>query len=165
MSSIRLAGILDNSLVNGEGMRAVIFSQGCTHNCKDCFNPHTHSFTGGELIDIDKLVTRIKSNPIIHGVTFSGGDPMQQADKFVELARKLNNQFNIWCFTGYTYEEILSSKDKNRLDLLYEIDVLVDGEFKKELSGGLKYRGSSNQRIIDVKKSLKYKKLILLPIK
>lgn len=165
MSNIRLAGILDNSLVNGEGMRAVIFSQGCTHNCKDCFNPHTHSFTGGELIDIDKLVTRIKSNPIIHGVTFSGGDPMQQADKFVELARKLNNQFNIWCFTGYTYEEILSSKDKNRLDLLYEIDVLVDGEFKKELSGGLKYRGSSNQRIIDVKKSLKYKKLILLPIK
>ena len=159
---IRLAGMIHESLVNGPGIRRVFFSQGCIHNCSGCFNPETHSFNGGKEYNMDDIIRDIKGNPIIKGVTFSGGDPFEQGDKFSYLALKLKeNNINIWCYTGYTYEFIL--KNINRpgwFNLINNIDVLVDGRFqmnkKKE---GLKFKGSSNQRIIDVKDSLKSKNI------
>lgn len=157
---IRLAGMIHESLVNGPGIRRVFFSQGCNHNCRGCFNPETHSFTGGKEYNMDEIIRDIKENPIIKGVTFSGGDPFEQGDKFSYLALKLKeNNINIWCYTGYTYEFILNNLNRpGWFNLINNIDVLVDGKFqidKKE--EGLKFKGSSNQRIIDIKESLKSK--------
>lgn len=157
---IRLAGMIHESLVNGPGIRRVFFSQGCNHNCSFCFNPETHSFTGGKEYNMDEIIRDIKENPIIKGVTFSGGDPFEQGDKFSYLAIKLKeNNINIWCYTGYTYEFILNNLNRpGWFNLINNIDVLVDGKFqidKKE--EGLKFKGSSNQRIIDIKESLKSK--------
>lgn len=163
---IRLSGIAYESLVNGPGMRRVLFAQGCTHNCKNCFNTDTHSFNGGELKDIDKIIKDIVKNPIIKGVTFSGGDPWEQADKFAYIAKELKNiNMNIWSYTGYTYEDIIKNKDIRNgwNDLLKYIDVLVDGRFQEDkVIDGLKYRGSENQRIIDVQKSLELGEVIIL---
>ncbi len=163
---IRLAGILKESLVNGPGMRRVFFSQGCTHNCRGCFNPETHDFNGGFLWDVDELIEDIKDNPLLKGVTFSGGDPFQQSEAFAYMAEELKKQgINIWSYTGYTFEYLLENAHKNpswRI-MLSNIDVLVDGQFKEELKEeGLKYRGSSNQRIIDVRKSMINNKVITL---
>lgn len=165
---IRLSGIVYESLVNGPGMRRVFFAQGCKHNCKGCFNPDTHDFNGGEDRDIDELVKDTLDNPILRGVTFSGGDPWEQADKFAYMAKIFKeNGLDIWSYTGYTYEYIIENKDK-RLgwnELLSSIDVLVDGKFEAEkVQDGLKYRGSTNQRIIDVKKSLSSNEVITLDL-
>ncbi|AYD41386.1 anaerobic ribonucleoside-triphosphate reductase activating protein [Clostridium fermenticellae] len=164
--TIRLAGISYESLVNGPGMRRVFFSQGCKHNCKGCFNPSTHSFDDGELKDMDELVNDIKQNPILHGVTFSGGDPLEQAEEFAYMGEKIKELgLDIWCYTGYKFEYIFENrfeiKGWNRL--LNCIDVLVDGRFEeKKYNPKLKFRGSSNQRIIDVKKTLKSKSIQIL---
>ena len=156
--TVRLAGIAYESLVNGPGMRRVFFAQGCKHKCKGCFNPETHSFEGGKIMDMDKLINDVLDNPMLKGVTFSGGDPIEQAHSFSYMAKAFkNSNLDIWCYTGYTFEELLEAMkvDTSIKELLNNIDVLVDGKFeinnKKE---GLKYKGSSNQRIIDVKKSL-----------
>lgn len=152
---IRIAGMLENSLTNGKGIRKVIFGQGCKHNCEECFNRHTHDFNGGIEMDTSEIINKINDDIYIDGVTFSGGDPFEQAEAFSNIAK--STICNIWCYTGYTFEYILENKDKNPgwNDLLNNIDVLVDGKFIIELrSKDLKYRGSLNQRIIDVKKSL-----------
>lgn len=166
--TIRLSGIAYESLVNGPGMRRVFFAQGCKHNCKGCFNPDTHDFNGGEERDMDELISDTLSNPILRGVTFSGGDPWEQADKFAYMAKAFkDNGLDIWSYTGYTYEYIVENKDKKLgwNDLLNNIDVLVDGKFQEEkMQDGLKFRGSINQRIVDVKKSLSSNKLILLDL-
>lgn len=165
---IRLAGLIHESLVNGPGIRRVFFSQGCNHNCEGCFNKETHDFLGGELFDIDELINDIKDNPLIKGVTFSGGDPFEQSDKFAYMAEKLKKMdINIWCYTGYKFEEIIEGKGNNKssIELLNNIDVLVDGKFEiSKAKENLKYRGSDNQRIIDVKKSLKEQKIIEMKI-
>ena len=146
-NTIRLSGIAYESLVNGPGIRRVFFSQGCKHNCIGCFNPDTHDFNGGEERDIDELIKDLADNPFIDGVTFSGGDPLEQANKFIYIAKAARELgLNIWSYTGYKFEYLL-----------------VDGKFdinKKE--DGLKFRGSSNQRIINVKESLKEGKVIEL---
>lgn len=145
---IRLSGIYHESLVNGSGMRRVFFAQGCKHNCKGCFNPETHDFSGGKLYDIDTLVSSTKANPILRGITFSGGDPFEQVDAFSELATKLS-YLNIWCYTGYTVEYLIDNPKYHKL--LSKIDVLVDGKFEIEKRDEtLKFRGSSNQRIIKI---------------
>lgn len=168
-NKIRLSGIIYESLVNGPGIRRVLFAQGCFHDCKGCFNPETHDPDGGELFDIDDLVYDINRNVLLHGVTFSGGDPWEQADKFAYIAEKVKKlEFNIWSYTGYTYEYILDNRDKRKgwRDLLNNIDVLVDGKFEQELyDPALKFRGSSNQRIIDVKESLVKGKVVTLDFK
>ncbi|WP_027632541.1 anaerobic ribonucleoside-triphosphate reductase activating protein [Clostridium hydrogeniformans] len=155
---IRLSGMIHESLVNGPGIRRVFFSQGCTHNCKGCFNKETHSFYGGEEFLMDKLIEDVRINPIISGITFSGGDPMEQADKFSYMAKKFRElNLSIWCYTGYTFEALMDKveEDNNIKELLYNIDVLIDGRFCEENQvEGLKYRGSSNQRVIDIKKTL-----------
>lgn len=155
---IRLAGIAYESLVNGPGIRRVFFSQGCRHNCEGCFNPDTHDFTGGEERDMDKLIKDVLDNPFINGVTFSGGDPFERAEEFSYMAKEFKaNGINIWSYTGYTFEYILENLDKRKgwRELINNIDVLVDGKFEiDKKQDGLRFRGSSNQRIIDVKKSL-----------
>ncbi|ALP88968.1 MULTISPECIES: anaerobic ribonucleoside-triphosphate reductase activating protein [Clostridium] len=163
---IRLSGIAYESLVNGPGIRRVFFSQGCKHNCKGCFNPDTHDFNGGENRNMDELIESVLDNPMIKGVTFSGGDPLEQAEKFAYMAKAFkNNNLNIWCYTGYTYEYIREHKDENNgwNELLNNIDVLVDGKFEEEnMQEGLKFRGSTNQRIIDIKESLNHGKIVTL---
>lgn len=165
---IRLAAILKESLVNGPGLRRVLFSQGCPHNCKGCFSPHTHSYTDGVLIDMDDIIEDIRKNPLLKGVTFSGGEPLEQADKFAYIAKEVKKMgLNIWCYTGYTFEYILENQYKRKgwSELLKYIDVLVDGKFEEDKKEeGLKFRGSSNQRIIDIKESIESLEVVALDI-
>ena len=109
---IRLAGIIENSINNGEGIRKVIFAQGCKHHCKGCFNPSTHDFNGGYECDTDKIIERINNDYMIDGVTFSGGDPFEQAEAFAEIAKNINPELNIWCYTGYTLQEIIDKANE-----------------------------------------------------
>lgn len=164
--SIRLSGIIYESLVNGPGLRRVLFSQGCKHNCRGCFNPSTHCYDGGELRDMDELLDDIRKNSMLKGITFSGGDPFEQASKFAYMAEKIKEtNLNIWCYTGYTFEYIFEHRNEHEgwEQLLNSIDVLVDGKFEEDKkSNNLKYRGSSNQRIIDVKRTLNMKQIITL---
>lgn len=164
--SIRLSGIAYESLVNGPGMRRVFFAQGCRHNCKGCFNSDTHDFNGGEDRNMDELIESVLDNPILRGVTFSGGDPWEQADKFAYMAKRFKkNNLSVWSYTGYTFEYILEHKDERNgwNELLNNIDVLVDGKFEEDkMVEGLKFRGSSNQRIIDIKETLKQGNVITL---
>ncbi len=163
---IRLAGIAPQSLVNGKGMRKVYFSQGCTHHCKNCFNPETWPFEGGQIFDMDELLDKLSKETYLDGVTFSGGDPFQQADKFAYMAKKIKEMgFNLWSYTGYKFEELLelAKTDAGVKGMLDYIDVIVDGEFVQELHvDHLKFRGSTNQRFIDVQNSLKTGKIITL---
>lgn len=165
---IRLAGIAYESLVNGPGIRRVFFSQGCKHNCEGCFNPDTHDFDGGEEKDMDELISDVVNNPFIKGITFSGGDPFERAEEFAYMAKAFKSyNLSVWSYTGYTYEYISENLD-NRAgwrELIENLDVLVDGKFeidKKE--EGLKFRGSSNQRIIDIKKTLEKGKVELFEV-
>lgn len=151
---IRLAGVIESSINNGDGIRKVIFAQGCKHNCKGCFNPETHDFDGGYLCDTDKLIQRINEDYMIDGVTFSGGDPFEQASAFAEIAKNINKNLTIWCYTGYIYEYLIKHKNEHEgwEELLNNINVLVDGKFEEDKKDrNLKYRGSSNQRIIKLR--------------
>lgn len=106
--TVRLAGIAYESLVNGPGMRRVFFAQGCKHNCKGCFNPETHNFDGGEIMDMDELIKDVLDNPLLKGVTFSGGDPIEQAHSFSYMANIFkSSNLNIWCYTGYKFEDLI----------------------------------------------------------
>lgn len=165
---IRLAADLQlDSIVDGEGIRTVIWTQGCSHNCPSCHNPNTHDFNGGDLVDVEDVVYRLEELDGQDGVTFSGGDPMFQAKSCSYLAKKVHELgMNVWAYTGFTYEELINKGTKDILDFLSEIDVLIDGKFeldKKSLN--LEFRGSSNQRIIDVKKSLENHEVILYNLK
>lgn len=156
---IRLAqNLQQGSIVDGEGLRAVIWSQGCSHNCEGCHNPQTHDFCGGFLIDVDEVKNQLSRLEAHQGVTFSGGDPMFQIDAFLEIAQHCKTLgLDLWCYTGFTFETLRdkSQKSQNLEKLLRLIDVLVDGKFMiKERSLNLYFRGSKNQRIIDVQKSL-----------
>lgn len=151
---IRLAGIIENSINNGEGIRKVIFAQGCKHHCKGCFNPSTHDFNGGYECDTDKIIERINNDYMIDGVTFSGGDPFEQAEAFAEISKNINPELNIWCYTGYTLQEIIDKANEKPewVDLLTHIDVLVDGKFEEDKKDrNLKFKGSSNQNIIQLR--------------
>lgn len=165
-NTIRLSGIAYESLVNGPGMRRVFFSQGCNHKCSGCFNEDTHDFSGGEDRDMDDLIKDVLENPILKGVTFSGGDPLERAEEFAYMAKAFKKSgLNIWSYTGYTFEYILRNMNERKgwKELLENIDVLVDGRFDEtKTQDGLKYRGSTNQRIIDVRESLKNGEVITL---
>ena len=163
---IRLAAYLQpDSIVDGEGIRTVIWTQGCPHHCLGCHNPETHDFNGGALVDLDEVFEIIDSLEGQDGITFSGGDPFMQPKECSEIAKYARNKgLNIWAYTGFTYEELLSlsTRKPEILDFLKEIDILVDGKFVlAEKSLNCLFRGSKNQRIIDVKESLKKKKTII----
>ncbi len=163
-TQLRIAGIINESIVDGPGIRLVVFTQGCKHHCPGCHNPQTHSFDGGTLINIDDIIKQMKSNPLLDGITLSGGDPFEQAEALSELAQKVKSMgYNVMTYTGYTFEYILENKDKNKGwdKLITWTDILVDGRFeiaKKNML--LKFRGSENQRIIDVKQSLASNRIV-----
>lgn len=165
---VRLAfpEIQTDSIVDGEGLRSVIWFQGCTHNCKECHNPETHDFKGGYECSLDDIKKQIDELEFQKGVTFSGGDPMQQVEALEELAKYVHEKgMDVWCYTGYTFEELMKLGEKNEhyLSALKDIDVLVDGRFEIKLkSFNVKFRGSTNQRILDVAKSLKKKKAVVI---
>lgn len=157
---IRLAGQLQSdSIVDGEGLRTVIWTQGCSHNCLGCHNPETHDFNGGYEIEIEDLKNQIKNLKYQDGVTLSGGDPFFQVPACLEIAKYCHDLgLNVWCYTGYTFEQLMNMSNTNKLilEFLNQIDVLIDGRFiLSEKSLNIKFRGSKNQRILDVKKSLK----------
>lgn len=163
---IRLArDIQPDSIVDGEGIRTVIWTQGCIHNCKGCHNPETHSFDKGLLIEIKEINNALSTLKGQTGITFSGGDPMCQPKECNEIAKYAKSLgLNIWCYTGYTYEKLLemSNDKKEYLEFLKNIDVLVDGPFiLSQKSFDVKFRGSKNQRLIDVVKSLQEGKTVL----
>lgn len=144
-SVLNVNSIIKESIVDGEGLRYVIFVQGCPHHCKGCFNPETWKIGTGKTISISEILNEIKENPLIDGVTFSGGEPMLQSDTLAELAKEIKKLgLTIWCYTGFTYEDIKESKK----EFLQYVDVLVDGKFIQELKCFEQYKGSTNQRII-----------------
>ncbi len=151
--------------MDGEGYRYTIFTQGCPHHCFGCQNPQTHDFQGGRLVEPAKLLREILDNPLLEGVTFSGGEPFCQAGLLAELAVELHQSgLTIWCYTGYSFENLLQSRQQAVRHLLQQIDVLVDGpyiEAQRDIS--LQFRGSSNQRLIDVAKSLAKGRVFLHP--
>jgi len=164
--TVRLAGIIRESIVDGPGYRFVIFCQGCPHHCKECHNPDTWDFEGGFDCDISKFVPEIKKDPLLQGVTFSGGEPFEQAEAYLEIAKQIRKEcpeLDILSFTGYTYEKLLKlgEEKKEILELLDNLDYLVDGPFileQKDLS--LLYRGSKNQRFIDLNETRKEGKIV-----
>ena len=155
---LRIAGTVNDSIVDGPGIRYTIFTQGCPHNCKGCHNPQTHDFSGGELVDTDTLLEKAKENPLLDGVTFSGGEPFCQAEALADLGRKLKAAgLNIITYTGYTFEHLYEHRTENGWGSLLEVtDYLIDGPFILEQKDWvIKFRGSSNQRYIDCQASLK----------
>lgn len=162
--TLKLAGTVNDSIVDGPGMRFTVFVQGCPHRCKGCHNPHTHDFEGGEDVTLESLLEKIKSNPLLDGVTFSGGEPFCQAKPLYELALEIKKLgINIVTYTGYRFEYLTENANEENFysELLSVTDYLVDGPFELDKRNILlKFRGSSNQRIIDVKKSLAEKKVV-----
>lgn len=161
---VRIAGYTVGSIVDGKGIRFTIYMQGCKHNCIGCHNPSTHDMAGGELTTTEEVINKIKAQKMFSGITLSGGDPFFQpeaAKKLADATHYLGK--NVWCYTGYTFEQIRDSNNKAMLELLKSIDVLVDGRFVLELKTlDLPFRGSSNQRIIDVKKTIETGEVSLL---
>lgn len=156
---IRLSNPLQtDSVVDGEGIRTVIWTQGCPHHCPNCHNPETHDFKGGFLKDVDEIVLELKQLESQDGITFSGGDPMMQPKECMYIAKNAKELgYNVWCYTGFLYEEL----NPIQKEFLKYVDVLVDGPFIQDLkSYSVLFRGSTNQRIINVKDSLKKNKCV-----
>ncbi len=161
---IRLASDLQSdSIVDGEGIRTVIWTQGCSHNCQGCHNPETHDFKGGISVEVQTVLHELAKLEGQQGVTFSGGDPLFQVEPCTEIAKYAGkNNLNVWCYTGFLFEDLL--KTEKTKEFLKYVDVLVDGKFViSERSLNVDFRGSKNQRIIDVQASLKQGVTVLIP--
>lgn len=161
---IRLASsIQTDSIVDGIGLRTVIWTQGCKHNCFGCQNPETHSFSDGFETTTEHIVNLIKDLKLQRGITFSGGEPFEQAQQCAEIAESAHNiGLDVWVYTGYIFEQILETDRDDWNRFLNSIDILVDGPFvfeKKNIN--LRFRGSENQRIIDINKSFQNKTICL----
>ncbi len=155
---VKIAGVKRRSFVDGEGVRYVVFFQGCPHNCYNCHNPDTHDETAGESIDVNDLIADILSTKYIDGITLSGGEPFMQAAQALEIAKAAKDAgLNVWIYTGWRFEELVemySGSDAD--DFLENIDVIVDGRYvDKQRDESLMWKGSANQRVIAVKRSLK----------
>ena len=160
---IRIAGYEPESIVDGPGYRFAVFAQGCPHGCPECHNPQTHDAFGGKLVDTQEIIAHLGKNPLVRGVTLSGGEPMLQPQALCEIASAAKERgMSVWCYTGYTLEELLKENRADRMQLLHLVDVLVDGPFVAALrSLDLLYCGSSNQRLIAMKKTLESGKICL----
>ena len=159
---MNIAGFYEESISNGEGWRAVVFVSGCPHHCPGCHNEKTWDYNYGEKFNKEEILTKIKDNFILQGVTVSGGEPLcpentKEVTGFIKDVKALG--LDIWCYTGYTFEDLIRRDDTE--ETLKYIDVLVDGRFEIEKKvPNLKFRGSENQRIIDVPKSLSENRII-----
>lgn len=176
---LNIANIINESIVDGDGLRLVIFEQGCSHNCKGCHNPETHSFKENKLYSVSDLIDIIKTNPLLDGVTLSGGDPFFQAKENIELIKEIKKLgLDVWAYTGFVWEDFMNyMKDKSQpsntnikitdamIEMLSLCDVIVEGKFIEALKTLDKnFVGSSNQRLIDIKKSLDSNNIILYEI-
>lgn len=152
---IRLAGIEPESIVDGPGYRLAVFVQGCPHGCPGCHNPGTHDPAGGYLSDTAEIIGKLGKDPLVRGVTLTGGEPMMQPAALCEIAEAAHkNGLNVWCYTGYTLEALKRENDPERMRLLAQVDVLVDGPYiARERSLDLLYCGSKNQRLIDMNRT------------
>ena len=162
MTTLRILDIVEDTMVDGPGFRTSIYCAGCRHACPGCHNPQSWSFDGGREMTVEQIMRIIEADPYAN-VTFSGGDPMYQAAGFAELAQTIHQrtQKDIWCYTGFTFEQLLTNPRQRAL--LEHIDVLVDGPFiKDERDETLVFRGSRNQRIIDVQTSLQQGRTVTL---
>lgn len=162
---LKLAAVHKQSVVDGPGVRTVVFAQGCPHHCPGCHNPQTHNPNGGKWVGVSEVAAEILQDTFIKNVTFSGGEPFAQAQSFAELAAILKNQnIHLVIYSGYTYEQLLekSKTDSAVEKLLVAADLLVDGPYREEQKDlALLYRGSANQRIIDVPSSQQCNKIVL----
>jgi anaerobic ribonucleoside-triphosphate reductase activating protein len=160
---IRVSSVIPESIVDGPGIRTVIFTQGCPHRCEGCHNPQSHDFDGGCDFTVEELFESVRRNPMLTGVTFSGGEPFCQAAPLARLALAVKGiGLEVAVYTGYLLEDIISENDPERMELLRLADIVVDGRFvMAQRSLELKFRGSKNQRIINVSKSLEMKKPVL----
>ena len=163
---LQIAGIVDDSIVDGDGCRLTVFVQGCARRCPGCQNPETQPMEGGRTIDTTAILQQMAENPILSGITFSGGEPFLQPAPLASLARAVHQRgLDVWSYSGFTLEELAerAEKDKATRALLSELDVLVDGpyeEAQRDLT--LHFRGSRNQRVIDMKKTKKAGRIVLL---
>lgn len=168
MGKLRIAGLVEESITDGPGFRFAVYTQGCRHNCEGCHNPQTHDLEGGSEADTDEIASKIAKNPLLDGLTLSGGEPFLQAKAAAELARAVKKTgLSVVAFTGYTFEELIAGADGENgwRGLLEAIDILIDGRFelsKRSLS--LLYAGSTNQRVLDAVKSLAQNEAVLYPV-
>ena len=163
---LRIAGVIRESIVDGPGLRFVVFTQGCTHNCEGCHNPATHALDGGHEITSDRILTEFFKNPLLKGITLSGGEPFLQAGELVPIAKAVKaGKKDVVIYTGYTLEALRAMNNDDVNELLSYCDVLVDGPFilaQRDLT--LTFKGSRNQRIIDMNETRKQGSVVLLEV-
>ena len=163
--TLRIAGIMRDSIVDGPGIRFAIFCQGCPHNCPDCHNPETHDFNGGSEVTVGRILEEIDKNKLLKGVTFSGGEPTCQAEPFAALGRAVKDRgLDITLFSGYTYEQLMQRAEEEPAlaELLSLTDLLIDGPYiKAQRDLTLQFRGSSNQRLIDMNRTRQAGEVVL----
>jgi anaerobic ribonucleoside-triphosphate reductase activating protein len=159
---LSIGGIEPESIVDGPGFRYTVFVQGCSFRCSGCHNPQLQPFTGGRSIAVGELLAAIRGNPLLDGVTLSGGDPFAQAAACASLAEEVRALgLSVMTYTGYTWEALLAADNSDWRRLIMATDVLVDGPFVREQRNiDLRFRGSSNQRLIDVRRSLAEKMVV-----
>lgn len=160
---MRIYGLVQDSIVDGPGFRFTCFVQGCPHHCPGCHNPDSHDFDGGTEMTTDEVIRKMLSNPLTDGLTLSGGEPFSQAEDCLTIAKAAHaHGLNVWSYSGWTFDHLLRDGSDVQKALLREIDVLVDGPFiLDQRSLSLAWRGSGNQRVIDVQASLSAEKVIL----
>lgn len=167
-TKLHLAGVIRESIVDGPGWRMVVFVQGCPHHCAGCQNPDTWSFSGGYETTVGRIVEAAKQDKLLCGITLSGGEPFTQAKALTVLAREIKAiGLDVMAFSGWTFEELTAGANEENgwLELLRELSLLVDGRFiESQKSLELKFRGSRNQRIIDVPRSLAAGRAVLSPL-
>ena len=148
-SRLKISGIVMDSIVDGPGLRMAVFTQGCPHRCPGCHNPESHDPDGGRWMDVSEIARMV--NPLISGVTLTGGEPLEQAGACLALIDALPEGLSVWVYSGYTYEEIMRGGTEEQRALIGVADVLVDGRFLEEKRTlALAFRGSGNQRVIDL---------------
>lgn len=162
---LTIAGVVKESIVDGPGIRYTVFTQGCPHHCPGCHNPQTWAFERGQPTTAQALFEDFQKDPILKGITFSGGEPFCQPEPLTELAKLVHGAGkDVTIFTGYTYEQLLEKQDPAVDALLAQCDLLIDGPFvMAQRNLELRFRGSENQRLIDMKKTRQAGCVVLLP--
>lgn len=166
LMKLTIAGLVKESIVDGPGIRYTVFVQGCPHNCPGCHNPQTHPFEGGVEMDAADIFAQFQGNPLLKGITLSGGEPFCQAEALAELARLVHSAGkDVVVYTGYVYEDLLQMPDPAVAELLAETDLLIDGPYVESLRNlELQFRGSENQRLIDLAQTRSTGRIVLWDI-